>query len=74
MHFRIKVFPIKQIEPDDKISTVLAYENIEEIWCRKGRIVYKEEPEREKSYKTKYGLTCSQESDVECPDYDPDVL
>lgn len=69
LHWRIRLFPPKKVEGSDKISNVLAFENITKIYCRKDRIVYRDSGEP-KSYKSKHGLTCAVDPGKECPDYE----
>lgn len=69
LHWRISLFPPKEIEGGDKISNVLAFENITKIFCRKDRIVFRDSG-LPKSYRSKHGLNCAVDTGVECPDFE----
>ena len=71
LHWRIRLFPPKIIEGSDKISNVLAFENITKIFCRKNRIVYRDGGEP-KSYSSKHALSEAAVADTgkECPDFE----
>ncbi len=69
LHWRIRLYPPKQIEGSDKLSSVLAFENITKIYCRKNRIVFRDSGEP-KSYSSKHGLACAVDTGVDCPDYE----
>lgn len=57
---------------DSRISWWLAEENIQEMFCAKGRLRYSDG--REKRYTSKYPLRVECDLDADCPDYDPDDL
>lgn len=70
IHWRISLFPPKEIELDDKLSSILAHENITRIFCRQNQIVLKESG-KPKVYTSKHGLSsdCVVDSG-DCPMYE----
>lgn len=70
MHLRIRLFHPHPPTTDDTISWFTAEQNVEEIFCRKGRIRFRDG--REKTYRSKHGVRLNPDIDRDCPDFDPD--
>lgn len=70
MHLRMRIFHPHPPSLDDSIAWFTAEDSVQEIYCRKGRIRYRDGSE--KSYRSKHGVRLKPDIDAECPDYDPD--